>query len=53
MEQEERRKKEAIEISLKRKEKEEKNLATKQKNEELIIERRKRLIEKYTQSEEK
>ena len=28
-------------------------MATKQKNEELIIERRKRLIEKYTQSEEK
>ena len=53
MEREERKKKEAIEISMKRKEKEEKNLATKQRNEELIMERRKRLIEKYTQSEEK
>ena len=53
MEQEERKRKEAFEIALRRREKEEKNLATKQKNEDLILERRKKLIEKYTHNEEK
>ena len=53
LQQDEIKKKEAIELSLKRKEKEGKNLLTKQKNEVLIMERRKKLIEKYTQSEEK
>ena len=53
LEQEEKKKKELYMISLKRKEKEDKNLSTKQKIAELIINRRQKLLEKFSNSAEK